>query len=397
MEALARRIRRHLHAPLHSWFAPCAPGLAGVLADELAALGASELRPEEGGVGFRGKLELMYRAQLYLATANRIWLRLEPVGARRPEELFRHLSRLPWELYLAPEVPLRFTVHAAASWLHHDELIEGTVRDAIARRLTDQGRPATGARAVGLPEQEAAGEAVQRVLVRLVADRAELSLDASGAHLHRRGYRLDPSKAPLRETLAAGALRLAGYDGTAPLVDPMCGGGTFAIEGALLATHRAPGAGRRFLFERWPSFREATWRHLVERELAGRIPAPAPILARDRDLGMVRAATANAERAELAQVLRVEAGDFFADPPGLARGWVLLNPPYGLRLEPDRAMTSLYERIGARLRAAYPGWRYGIMVPSPELVAALGLPVSTRVRLPHGGLAVELVAGTVPG
>lgn len=391
--SLERRIKRHLHAPVHDWFAPCAPGLEPALAQELAALDATDIQPTPGGVAFKGKLDVGYLANLWLRTANRVLLRAGAFGARRPEDLFRHAAQLPWELLLAGDVPLRFEVSTFDSWLKRDDLIEATLRDAIHKRFAEQGVESKVADlAPGRDEDD-----LQRVMVRVERDRVSLSLDSSGEHLHRRGYRQATAKAPLRENLAAGALLLAGYDGTGPLFDPMCGSGTFAIEGALIARKLPPGLQRRFLFERWPSFRAATWEFIKRRALEASLPQPpALITARDENGGAIRASRANAERAGVADSFALAQADFFKEaglggPPGL----IAINPPYGVRIGDDASTLALYRRMGERLKQEYTGWRYVILAPSNALTDALSLQVRSRVLIPHGGLKITLVFGEI--
>jgi len=247
--------------------------------------------------------------------------------------------------------------------------------------------------------QPAEGEdpLVQRILVRLEEDRLTLSLDTTGEHLHRRGYRQATAKAPLRENLAAGLLLAAGYDGERPLVDPMCGSGTLAIEAALIARRLPPGGNRSFLFERWPSFRASTWTHLKKRAMEEARPAaPAAIVARDTHGGALRAAEANAERAGVSRDLVLEQADFFHASPPEGTGWVVMNPPYGLRVGESEDIRALYRRIGGRLRSAYAGWDFALLVPEARLIEVLGLPAEPPLWIPHGGLKVAVVRGKVP-
>ncbi len=395
--SLSRRIKQHVHAPLHDWFAPCAPGFEPVVAGELAPLEAEDIRTEAGGVSFRGKLEVGYRANLWLRAANRVLLRLAEFKAKRPEELFRHANGLYWEAFLAPDLPLRFQITRVRSWIKHDGLIESTLRDAIRRRLLEQGLDATVADRPISPAEDGAEPLVQRLMVRLEDDRLTLSLDSSGEHLHRRGYRQATAKAPLRETLAAGMLLAAGYDGQRPLLDPMCGSGTLAIEAALIARRLPPGAHRSFVFEHWPSYREATWGHLKKRAAAEALPsAPAPIVGRDSHGGAIRAAETNAERAGVLGDLVLEQGDFFRAEPPAGPGWVITNPPYGMRVSEGEDLRSLYRRIGGRLRSAYAGWDYALLVPEARLIDVLGLPAEPPLWIPHGGLKVAVVRGKLP-
>ena len=389
--ALSRRIKQTVHAPVHSWFAPCSPGLEPVLARELTALDASAITPLPGGVEFQGKLELAYRANLWLRTANRVLLRVAEFRARAPEELFRHAREVRWETLL-PHLPLRVEVSLHASRMTSDSQVERILREAIQARLDEQALPR-------LPE---GGELDQLLLVRLEENRVILSLDTSGELLHKRGYREATAKAPIRETLAAGILLAAGYDGSGPLLDPMCGAGTFPIEAALIARRLPPGLHRSFRFELWPSFKEATWRHLkTQARSQALLEAPQPILAQDLNPGAIAATRANAARAAVAADLRLAAGDFFTSSAhevaaDAAPGWIVINPPYGRRIGEREDTGRLYARIGSTLRRHYSGWHYALVVPEPSLYGALRLPESERLLLPHGGLKVGVTIGRVP-
>lgn len=392
---LERRIKQRVHAPVHAWFASCAPGLEPMLKEELRALALEDVAEVAGGVAFKGKLEVGYQANLWLRSAGRVLLRIAEFRANRPEALFKQARKLSWEVLIPPDVPLRFQLSSVGSWLSHEDLVERTLRDAIRKRLDELGLPSTVADLK--PESEASVH-VQRVMVRLEHDRLQLSLDSSGAHLHRRGYRTASSQAPLRETLAAGILLLSGYTGELPLLDPMGGTGTFGIEAARIARRLPPGSDREFLFERWPSFRASTWAFLKRKAIEGALPAPAaPIVVRDLGASALRAATANAEAASVAADLVIERADFFrAEAPKGGVGLVVLNPPYGVRLGETEDIGPMYRKIGDRLRAVYGGWRFAIMVPVPSYVQALRLPVERSVMLSHGGLKVSVVFGVVP-
>jgi len=246
-------------------------------------------------------------------------------------------------------------------------------------------------------EAEAAGP--QRVVVRLVSDQCTISLDSSGALLHQRGYRLATGKAPLRETLAAGMLLASGWDRQAPLLDPFCGAGTIAIEAALLALNVAPGRARHFAFMDWPDADGRLWERLVGEAAAAEL-APGKVLAwaSDRDAGAVEAARANAARAGVSAAIDLSqrAISDLAAPPG--PGWVVTNPPYGLRLAESRDLRNLYARFGQVLRQRCPGWRLALLSSDPRLEHAtrLEFDVSRRLALVNGGVPVRLAQARVP-
>lgn len=407
----SRAVRRHVHAPTHDWFAVCAPGLEALLADEMRQVGLADVVPTTGGAGFRGRLADGYAANLRLRLANRILVRVASFPARAPEDIVRHAREVPWEAWLPTDVPLRIDVAAHESRMASTGLIATKVTDALQDRMATAGLPMPSMARRGAPEpdddpddgpSDEHGPMPQRLLLRLHQNRLTVSLDASGHPLHRRGYRTAVTTAPIRETLAAGILRFAGYDDSLPLCDPMCGSGTFPIEAAWIASGFAPGRGRTFAFMQWPSYRPATWGHLTRAARALEHVPLAPIHGSDRDPRALAAAGANADRADVGGILVLQRCDFanLAPPRDDARdapfGLVVMNPPYGLRLEADAHTTSMVRDIGRRLRAAWRGWRFAIVLPSQRLVPLLQLPTDSEMRLAHGGLTVTVVRGRVP-
>ncbi|BEQ15419.1 THUMP domain-containing class I SAM-dependent RNA methyltransferase [Desulfoferula mesophila] len=387
---LERRIKRQAWFPEHRFFAVTAPGLEALCAAELTALGAGEVQPETGGVNFSAKLELAVAANLWLRTAGRVWLRLKDFRVRLWEDLTRQAEAVPWEVFLAPGAPLNIQVALKGSNLKHTGRIAEVVGRAAAQRLREVGL------APPVPS-EPGDENAQRLQVRGNDRRASISLDMSGAHLHKRGWRAQGGLAPLREDLAAALLMLCGYDGREPLLDPMCGSGTLVIEAASLSRGLPPGRGRSFAFESWPCHREAAWNYLKRHTLEQALAAPAaPILGRDSNREAVALAQGNAELAGVGQGVDLEAGDFFTAAPPAGPGLLVMNPPYGKRLGSVRQAQDLARRIGQRLTQAYGGWRCGVVLYRPEWAEALGLSETTAITAPFGGLHVTLLFGTVP-
>lgn len=369
-------------------FAVTAPGIERLVADELSTLGNSHRiecdAPELGGVAFRTDPAGLYAANLHLRVASRVLVRVGSFHAATFHELERHAARIPWRSFVAPDRPVEFRVTARKSRLYH--------QGAVAQRLL------AAAAASGIPGDAGPGSgAPQEFVVRLQRDECTISADASGELLHRRGYRLAAAKAPLRETLAAAMLGAVRWDGTAPLIDPMCGSGTIPIEAALLARRIPPGIGRRFAFMGWPGFDEAAWNSVLDdarRRITPR--AAVAILGSDRDAGAIAAATANAERAGVAADIewRQAAISAVTPPPGL--GWIVTNPPYGIRVGERRKLRDLFAQLGNVARRCCPGWQVAFLAAHPELERQTGLELTPTMATENGGIRVRLVQGRVP-
>jgi putative N6-adenine-specific DNA methylase len=232
-------------------------------------------------------------------------------------------------------------------------------------------------------------------MVRLVENRCTVSLDSSGALLHRRGYRLATAKAPLRETLAAGMLLASGWDLTSPLLDPFCGAGTIPIEAVLMARRIAPGLQRRFAFMDWPNFDEGAWERQRAEAKEARVKSRPLVIASDRDAGAIRSARENAERAGVADGIDFSLRALSAVDPPQGSGWVVTNPPYGVRLGAQEDLPRLYTRFGRTLRVKCPGWRVTLLCNSTQLLSATGLKFDLGISTRNGGVKVRLARGKV--
>lgn len=366
---------------LEDGFAQCAPGLERLLGDELRELGVRLGRRERGGVEFRATTRQLYAANLWLRTASRVLLR---VGRELPAGSFAALERtarsLDWSEWLAPGTAPEFRVTTHRSVLTHT--------DAVAGRLTE-----TVADQLGTPTGDDAPR--QLFVVRLFKDRLTLSLDASGEPLHRRGWRRQGGKAPLRETLAAAMVLGSGWDRRSPLVDPFCGAGTIPIEAALLATDRAPGRDRDFAFARWPAFAPGTWASVTgeaaEREAAA--PDPPPILGTDRDDGVVAAARANAGRAGVGEQIGLERRTITELEAAAPVGWVVTDPPHGHRLG-GGDLRDLYARFGQAVGRLGEGWTVALLGGDRVLTGHTGLELEVVLETRTGGRPVELLLRT---
>lgn len=360
-------------------FASTSPGLEAPLAEELAELGAVTASGR-GGVEVRGADGLHQEICLRSRIANHALLRLGSARGRDLPELAAALRDVPVQRVLprGPRVP----VELEASGRHPRVRDPRTLAEQAWNVQVSRG----GARPMG----------AVRLLLRLSDDGCEVSADASGELLHKRGYRQEISRAPLRETLAAGILRLAGYGGDLPVWDPMCGSGTLPIEAALIALRRAPGRLRPFAFMSWPSFDERAWNARVGRaRLEERVSAP-PIIATDLNAGSLGVARRNARRAGALAHLRVERMDAreIQPPAGLTRGLVVANLPYGRRVGTEPELLPLFRDFGRALRKL-PGWRVALLVSEGSPVEALELGQCRKLPLENGGLPCTLLVAEI--
>jgi putative N6-adenine-specific DNA methylase len=384
-------------------FAISPPGLELIVAAELTALGLAP-RVEPGGVGWTGSLDSIARANLWLRTATRVVVRVAEFRARTFWELERHARKLPWTKFVAPGTPVRFRVTSRKSRLYHT--------DAIAQRLVTAAVDGVGAVVdhrgskndgpAGTPDDgdvydDDGDTGAQLFVVRVVRDVCTVSADTSGELLHRRGYRQAVAKAPLRETLAAAMLLGSEWPANVPLIDPMCGSGTIAIEAALLARRIAPGSARVFAFHRWPEFDAPGWDRMIAEARRNELPvSPVVVRASDRDAGAVAAARANANRAGVGSDVEIERRPLSAIEPCNGRGWVVTNPPYGIRVAEADSVRDLYAALGNALRARFGGWRLALLSPADALDRQVGLALHERFATSNGGIPVRLVTGEVP-
>ncbi|MGZ8414410.1 MAG: THUMP domain-containing class I SAM-dependent RNA methyltransferase [Gemmatirosa sp.] len=389
----------------HAAFAVAAPGFAPLVADELRAIGLRPTAVEDAGVAFAAHDTGIWSANLRLRTASRVLVRLGQFRATDFRELERQARALPWETFLTADVTPRLRVTCRKSRLYHSDAVGGRVADAIAHRVGGRGGFATAADdesdvegADGAETDGGDDDLAPMVVVRFLHDECTVSVDSSGALLHRRGYRQAVGRAPLRETLAAAMLLAAGYDGSMPFLDPLCGSGTLAIEAALIARDMAPGRHRRFVFERWPNFDAARWATLLaDADARVRPRAASTIEGSDRDAGAIAAAVANAERAGVAGDVRfVQRALSSIAVSDEQVGLVAANPPYGKRVGESSALRDLWARLGDVLRVVCPGWRVALLGPDPALERQLRLPLTPALRTTNGGIPVRVLTGTVP-
>jgi putative N6-adenine-specific DNA methylase len=372
-----------------SLFATTARGTEDLLAAELAELGAVKIRQDRGGVRFAANLNEALRICLWTRIAMRVLYPLGEFQAQGAEGLYEAAASVPWEEHFTSESTFMVEATLRDSEHNHSGFVGLKIKDAIADRL----RTRLGAR----PDVDTR-HPVFRVVAHLVREKLSLSLDLCGEPLNRRGYRVSPIVTPLKETLAAAILRAAQYTGDEPLVDPMCGSGTFVIEAGLIARRRAPGLTRTFAVERWPSMGAEATRTLADLRREARAderPAPYPIYGLDRQEEAVAAAAKNVAAAHVGEDVRILHADATkplpipTSPPGL----LVSNPPYGDRLKAggQQGMKTFYFQLGENFRRL-DGWRMVILAGNVAFESAFHQRPTGKRELWNGPIACQLLS-----
>jgi putative N6-adenine-specific DNA methylase len=378
-------------------FAVSAPGLEEIAAAEITQLDVRGVTRIDGGVELTGPRSILYDANLRLRTVSRIVVRLAEFHASSFHELERRAARVAWEEYLVPGSHFQFRVTCRKSRLYHSDAVAERFAEAVVKRVPGTEMVKAGTEASDATEIEHSDESSSQLfIVRLSNDNCVVSADSSGSLLHRRGYRLATGKAPLRETLAAAMVMGSGWDGRAPLVDPMCGSGTIVIEAAMMARGIAPGLRRRFAFESWPAHDSQLWSSLREKALEEiSSGASGVLMASDRDDGVVSSLHNNAERAGVASDIETKVQAISALEPPKTPGFIVTNPPYGVRVGDATKLRNLYAQLGNVLRARARGYTLAMLSASAMLEASLDLPLEKVFRTTNGGIPVRLVKGSI--
>lgn len=355
-------------------FIVCAPGLEPMLLAEVSEHGFANPVAVAGGVTVTGHWPDVWRANLELRGAVRVLARIGSFMAFHLAQLDKRARKFPWGDVLRGDVPVKVQVTCKASKIYHAK--------AATQRIETALRESHGI--------TVAEDAALVIKVRIHDNQVTISLDTSGAALHLRGHKEAVGKAPMRENMAAMFLRQCGYDGVEPVVDPMCGSGTFLIEAAEIAAGLQPGRSRSFAFEELASFDAATFDTLrrSETEVTNQIR----FFGSDRDAGAVRNATLNAERAGVSACTTFTChGAAEVRPPDIPPGLVIVNPPYGGRIGNKKLLYALYGSFGQTMLTHFKGWRVGLITSEPSLAKATGLPWKDQsAPVAHGGMKVWL-------
>lgn len=369
---------------LTSYFATCARGLEAVLVRELETLGAASVAPGRGGVTFRGDSALLYRANLWLRTAVRILWPVLEADVRNPDELYDAVRTIDWSEFLTLDHTLAVDCNVRDSGITHSQYASRRVKDAIC----DQFRDKTGRRPSVDTERPMVG-----LNLHIHRDHATLSLDSSWDSLHKRGYRPIQTRAPLNEALAAGLLLHSGWNPESPLVDPLCGSGTFCIEAAWIAANRPPGLTRKwFGFQGWTAFDRSLWTAIRDDARAGVLKSlPASIRGSDVRRDAVEFARSNARAAGVGHLLafdRLDVKD--TRPPEGSPGTIICNPPYGERIGDEKELVGLYRSLGETFARNWKDWRVLVFTGNDWLARKVGLPVKSSTHFFNGKIPCKL-------
>ena len=355
-------------------FLVATPGLESALLAEVRSRRFKALKLVPGGVAVKGKWPDVWRANLELRGVTRVLARVGAFRVLHLAQLDKRARKVPWGDFLRNDVPVRVEASCSQSRIYHS----GAAAQRIARAIQEE---------FGAPVSD---DAQLVIKARIEDDLCTLSIDTSGESLHKRGHKEAVGKAPMRETLAALFLRECGFDGSEPVVDPMCGSGTFVIEAAEIACGLNPGRGRHFAFELLANFDAARWEAMRSAQ-TGKQPA-VRFFGSDRDAGAIRSAAQNAARAGVADCTVFRQQPVSAlEPPEGPPGLVIVNPPYGTRIGDKKPLFALYGALGQALLSRFSGWRVGIITTDAALAKATGLPFEPPgPPVLHGGLKVTL-------
>jgi putative N6-adenine-specific DNA methylase len=376
-----RVLRKQDGAPQY-FFAPCPRGLAPALAEELTALGARQAAAADAGVAFEGDFELVYACNLRSRIASRILWRVAQFPYATENEVYEGALAVRWKELFSAERTFKVETNAHRSPVKSLDFVTLRVKDAIA----DHFREALGRRPSVAPR-----DPDLRVHVFLDERTCTLYLDTSGEPLFKRGRRDHVGEAPLKKNLAAGILRLAGWRPGTPLLDPMCGAGTFLSEAAEMSLGRAPGRDRAFGFQKLARYNAATWERSLAQAAREEKPVEAlPIFGSDlygRSLGH---AALNLREADLERAVSLKQVNLLELSAPRPTGMLVTNPPYGERLGDKGSLAEFYPQLGDALKKRFAGWTAFILSGDPELAKRIRLQPSRKTVLFNGALECRL-------
>ncbi len=367
-----------------SFFAPCPRGLEKILSEELAGFGAAEVRTTDGGVAFSGDWPLCYRANLESRFASRIlWRVQEPKPYRNEQDIYQAALDLAWPRWFDVACTIRVNVTAIKSPLKSLEFITLKIKDAICDKFRQHGgeRPSV--------------DTVQpdmRIHAFIEGNNLTLYLDTSGEALFKRGVRLHTNIAPLRENLAAGILKLAGWEPGIPLLDPMCGSGTFLIEAAQMSLNIAPGIARNFAFEKLKNFDAGRWNEMRQQSIAAQLPvSELPIFGSDLYGDELKATHRNLDEAGIREAVYLKQANVLEISAPAEQGILVANLPYGERMGELNELAELYPKLGDALKQKFGGWTAYLFTADKRILKLMRLSPSRRIPLFNGAIECRLL------
>ena len=369
---------------MNHYFATVARSLESIAAAEIESLGAKEVRPDFTGVHFIGDKATLYRVNLWARTIFRVLVPLREFYCPNSNILYQEVQKIFWGEYIQSHQTLAVNCTGSNQKLNHTHYTALQVKNAIV----DQQRRESGQRST----IDAKNPDVL-VNVHIKQDRCILSLDSSGASLHRRGYRQAMGSAPLKETLAAALLDLAEWDTSLSFLDPLCGSGTLPLEAGLKALNIAPGLFRqKFGFESFPDFDPQLWQMmLTEAKNSRRQKLKAPIWGSDRDADVLTQAYGNAVRCGIEHQIQFAQTELASIEAPADSGMIICNPPYGERLGEAQELGALYKTLGDIFKQRFKGWTAFILTGNKELAKKVGLKASRRIPVYNGAIPCTLL------
>lgn len=352
-------------------------GLEEILSMELQKMGGRNIEPFKRGVSVVGDMGFLYKANLCLHTALKVIIPIAKFTADNEQELYDGIKSIEWEQFISNEDTIMVEGVVNSEIFSHSLFVSQKVKDGIVDRFRDR----TGSR----PDVDLINPSF-RLYVHIFKNEVSLNLDSSGDPLYKRGYRSDINEAPMKEVLAAGLVKLSGWEKHLLLVDGMCGAGTIAIEAALWANNIPPGYYRnQFGFMQWKNFDETLYDTIFESSVSKIKEDTIEIIANDIDAPTLKKAVTNTKNANVDDVIKCTNESFFDMSPSRGGGVVILNPPYGERLPVDE-ITKLYKEIGDKLKKDFQNFNAWIITSNPEAIKSIGLRPSRRIQIYNGSL-----------
>lgn len=369
---------------MSQYFATVARGLESITAQELERLGAQEVRPDFTGVHFSGDRTLLYQVNLWARTVFRVLVTLREFPCSNADRLYTEVQKIDWQQYIQPHNTLAVNATGGNRTLNHTHFTALQVKNAII----DQQRRQFGQRSSVDTENPDL-----LINVHIYQDRCILSLDSSGASLHRRGYRPAMGLAPLKETLAAALLDMAEWEPNLAFLDPLCGSGTLPLEASLKALNIAPGLFRpEFAFEKWHDFDEQLWTRLLDEAEESQIPQlKAPIIGSDKDADILDQARINAQQCRISNQVKFSQTDLKDVEAPADKGVIICNPPYGERLGDAAELGDFYKLLGDVFKQRFKGWTAFVLTGNKELAKRVGLKAARRIPVYNGSIPCTLL------